>query len=194
MSPVSKTRAPHFLVHNPNIYNPFLPPLSTIAHELSIRSHFFRLLIFNPRLKDLLSLSLAFSRLLLPPNRNPRIPSTRYPSPSQFPFSLVEVGAQCGRPHSIQECLPLFFPSFLHSFSSRKLFLSACRRSFHTISRRILFLSFIVGHPTSFSERENASLLRFCFANLNLLFVSLKIILAKKKIQLLQDSSYRLKK
>ena len=79
MSPVSKTRAPHFLVHNPNIYNPFLPPLSTIAHELSIRSHFFRLLIFNPRLKDLLSLSLAFSRLLLPPNRNPRIPSHSLP-------------------------------------------------------------------------------------------------------------------
>lgn len=38
---------------------PFLPPLSTIAHELSIQSHFSHLLIFNPRLKNLLSLSLS---------------------------------------------------------------------------------------------------------------------------------------
>lgn len=60
MSPVSKTRTPHFLVHNPNIYNPFSPTLvNDRAQALHTKSHFSRLLIFNPRLKNLLSLSLS---------------------------------------------------------------------------------------------------------------------------------------
>ena len=199
MSPVSKTRAPHFPVHNPNIYNPFLPPLSTIAHELSIRSHFSRLLIFNPRLKNLLSLSLslslAFSRLLLPPNRNPRIPSHSLPL-TLLVSILISRGWRTMRPATFHPRVSSTLLSFLSSFlfvSKTIPFGVSPLLPHHLTSNSFSFFHRRPSHVV-LRERENVSLLRFCFANLNLLFVSLKIILAKKKIQLLQDSSYRLKK
>lgn len=89
-------------------------------------------------------LPVAFSRLLLPPNRNP-YPFHSLPTPFSLALLvsiLISRGWRTMQPAT-------FHPSVFHSFipfrllSFRKLFLSARRCSFHTISRRILsFLSY----------------------------------------------------
>lgn len=119
MSPVSKTRAPHFLVHNPNIYNPFSPTLvNDRAQALHTKSHFSRLLIFNPRLKNLLSLSLSLSCILkVVASSKPKSTHPFHSLPLTLLVSiLISRGWRTMRPATFHPRVSSTLLSFLSSF------------------------------------------------------------------------------